>query len=103
MKMWLLIISMGLITYAIRLSAIVGLKDKSIPTAVRKALDFVPPAVLSAIIFPELLISGGELNLTLGNARLIAGIVAAFTAWRTENVLWTVGAGMAVLWILQAL
>lgn len=103
MSMWLLIISMGLITYAIRLSAIVGLKDKAIPTGVREALDFVPPAVLSAIIFPELLMHGGAVDLTLGNARLIAGVIAAFVAWRTENVLWTVGAGMAVLWILQAL
>lgn len=103
MSMWLLIISMGLITYAIRLSAIVGLKDKTIPTGVREALDFVPPAVLSAIIFPELLMHGGAVDLTLGNARLIAGVIAAFVAWRTENVLWTVGAGMAVLWILQAL
>jgi len=103
MNMWLLIISMGFITYAIRLSAIVGLKDRSIPVGMREALDFVPPAVLSAIIFPELLMHGGALDLTLGNSRLIAGIIAAFVAWRTENVLWTVAAGMTVLWLLQAL
>lgn len=102
MRLWILIICMGIITYAIRLSAIVGLRDKSIPAGVREALHFVPPAVLSAIIFPELLMHGGALNLTLGNARLIAGIVAAIAAWRTENVLWTVGSGMAVLWTLQA-
>jgi len=102
MTVWLTILGMGLVTYAIRLSMIVLLGHVDVPPIVRQALRLVPPAVLSAIIFPELLRPGGELDLSLGNERLIAGILAALIAWRTRNVLLTIAAGMAALWILQA-
>ena len=47
------------------------------PPLVRQALHYVPPAVLSAIIFPELLLPGGQLDLSMGNLRLLAGLLAA--------------------------
>jgi len=49
-----------------------------------------------------LLLTGGALNLSLGNDRLLAGLVGLLVAWRTRNVLWTVAAGMVALWLLQA-
>lgn len=103
MTLWLIIIGMGIITYAIRLSLIVLLGRVAVPVIVQRALRFVPPAVLSAIIFPELLRPGGALDISPGNARLIAGVVAALVAWRTKNVILTIAVGMAALWILQAL
>ena len=69
----------------------------------RKALHYVPPAVLSAIIFPELIYPSGHLDLTLGNTRLLAGIIATLVAWYTRNTLLTILAGMAALVILQLL
>ena len=103
MNLWLLIAGMGVITYAIRLSIILLLDRVTITTTAQRALHFVPPAVLSAIIFPELLQSGGVLDLSLENDRLLAGLAAILIAWRTKNVLLTIGAGMAVLWFLQTL
>ena len=103
MTLWLIIIGMGIITYAIRLSLIVLLGRVDVPVIVQRALRFVPPAVLSAIIFPELLRPGGALDISPGNARLIAGVVAALVAWRTKNVILTIAVGMAVLWLLQAM
>jgi branched-subunit amino acid transport protein len=103
MTLWLTILGMGLVTYAIRLSFILLLERVEIPWRVRQALRFVPPAVLSAIVFPELLRPRGALDLSLGNARLIAGLLAALVAWRTKNILWAIAAGMGALWILQAL
>jgi branched-subunit amino acid transport protein len=102
MTLWLTILSMGVVTYALRLSLIALLGRFEVPAIVSRALRFVPPAVLSAIILPELLQPGGRLNLTLGNARLLAGLLAVLVAWRTRNVLLTVGAGMLALWVLQA-
>jgi branched-subunit amino acid transport protein len=102
MNVWLLLISMGLVTYAIRLSLIVLIGRVDVPPLIQRALRFVPPAVLSAIIFPELLRPGGTLDLSLGNVRLLAGVLAALVAWRTKNVLLTIGVGMVALWVLQA-
>ena len=101
MNVWLLLIGMGLVTYTIRLSLIVLIGRVDVPPLIQRALRFVPPAVLSAIILPELLRPGGTLNVSLGNVRLLAGVLAAGVAWRTKNVLLTIGVGMVALWVLQ--
>jgi len=100
--LWLTLLGMGLITYGIRLSMILLLGRFEISDGVRRALRLVPPAVLSAIIFPELLRPNGALDISFGSARLVAGIIAAVVAWRTKNALLTIGVGMAALWVLQA-
>jgi branched-subunit amino acid transport protein len=101
MTLWLTLLAMGFVTYAIRLSLIGVLGDFQVPPFIRRALRFVPPAVLSAIILPELLRPDDRLDLSLTNARLLAGLLAALVAWRTKNVLATIGVGMVTLWILQ--
>ena len=101
--LWLTLLGMGLITYGIRLSMILLLGRARISDGWQRALRLVPPAVLSAIIFPELLRPAGTLDISPGNLRLVAGIIAAGVAWRTRNALLTIGVGMAALWILQAL
>ena len=103
MSIWLVLIAAGLITYAIRLSFILLFGKLDISPRLRRALRFVPPAVLSAIIFPELLFREGALDFSLGNARLLAGLVAALVAWRTRSVLLTIFIGMLVLLALQSL
>ncbi|MBI5567861.1 MAG: AzlD domain-containing protein [Chloroflexi bacterium] len=103
MNYWLIILAMGIVTFSIRLLPIVLLGRIDIPLVVQRALRFVPPAVLSAIIAPELLMPGGEFSLSLGNARLIAGVIATIVAWRTKNVLATIAVGMIAFWVLQGL
>ena len=103
MNYWLIIIAMGVVTFGIRLLPIVLLGRIEIPVVVQRALRFVPPAVLSAIIAPELLMPGGQVSLSLGNARLIAGVLATIVAWRTKNVLLTIAVGMIALWVLGAI
>ncbi len=99
----LTIIGMGVITYAIRVSLFLLPEGAHLPDRLLRALRYVPAAVLSAIIAPELLMPGGAFDLSLGNERLLAGLVAILVAWRTRNVLLTVVAGMGALWALQAL
>lgn len=100
--LWLTLIGMGLITYAIRLSFILLWERVTMPSWVQRALRFVPPAVLSAIIFPDVLRPTGAWNLSLVNPRLWAALIAALVAWRTRNALLTIAAGMVVLWGMQA-
>ena len=101
MTTWLIILCMGVVTYAIRLSLIALMGRMDVPPLVQRALRFVPPAVLSAIALPELVSPGGTLDLSLGNVRLLAGLLAALVAWRTKNVLITIAVGMAALWVLM--
>jgi branched-subunit amino acid transport protein len=103
MTLWLTVLLGGLITYAERLSLIVPMGRVTLPPVLVRGLRFVPPAVLTAIIVPELLLPRGELDFSLGNARLLAGVLAAVIAWWSRNVILTVVSGMVTLWVLTAL
>lgn len=103
MNIWLIVLAAGAITYATRLSFILLFSRLEIPRWLQVALRFVPPAVLTAIFLPELVVQGGALDLTLGNDRLLAGGLAILVAWRTKNVVLTILVGMAGLWVLQVL
>jgi branched-subunit amino acid transport protein len=101
MELWLALIAIGLITYATRLSFILLFGRMDVPVQLQRALRYVPVTVLSAIIFSELLVREGAVDLSPGNARLLAGLLAALVAWRTKNVLLTIIAGMAALLLIQ--
>lgn len=101
MNIWLVMLLGGLLTFGMRLSFIYLLGRFEVPEAMRRALRFVPPAVLSAIVLPELLMPSGQLDLSFFNDRLLAGITAILVAWKTKNTLLTILVGMAVLLVLQ--
>jgi branched-subunit amino acid transport protein len=101
MNIWLVMLLGGLITFLIRFSFIYLFGRFEIPETIRKALRYVPPAVLSAIIFPELFLHDGAINLSLENTRLLAGLVAILVAWFSKNTLVTILAGMVALFLLK--
>ena len=100
---WLVMLLGGLITFGIRFSLIYLFGRFEIPEAMRKALHYVPPAVLSAIIFPEVFLHEGMLNFSLENTRLLAGLIAILVAWFSRNTLVTIIAGILALFLLQIL
>lgn len=101
MNLWAAMLVGGGLTYLTRLSFIFlfGIIDP--PPIFKRALRFVPPAVLSAIIFQELFIHEGAVALSLGNHRLIAGVLAVLVGLRTRRSLLVIGFGMVALWILN--
>jgi branched-subunit amino acid transport protein len=101
MNIWLVMLLGGLITFAIRFSLIYLFGRLHIPETMRQALRYVPPAVLSALIFPELFFHEGMLDLSLDNTPLLAGLVAILVAWISRNTLITILAGMLALFVLQ--
>ena len=103
MNIWLVMLIAGALTFLTRLSFIWMFGRMAVPPLVQRALDLVPPAVLSVIIFQELLIRDGRLAVGLDNTRLLAGIVAVVVAWRTRSALLTIVVGMLALIILNAI
>lgn len=101
MNIWLVMLIGGVTTFLIRFSFIYLFGKFHIPETVRKALHYVPPAVLSAIVFPELLLPNGAWDLSFENDRLLAGLAAVLVAWFSKNTLVTILAGMIVLFLLQ--
>lgn len=101
MNIWLVMLLGGLITFLIRFSLIYLFGKFKIPETMRQALRYVPPAVLSAIVFPELFFRDGVLSFSLENPRLLAGLFAILLAWISRNTLITIVAGMLALFVLQ--
>lgn len=96
----LIILLTGLLTYIIRLSFIAAFGYWQPPELFQRALRYVPPAVLSAIILPEMLIHDGQVFLSPLNPRLIAGVIAILVAWKTRNMFLTIIAGMVGLYLM---
>ncbi len=101
MSTWLTVLGMVAVTYSVRLSVIALLREGALPSTLRCALRYVPPAALSAIIFPALFMPAGSLDLSAGNSRLLAGLLATVIAWRTRSTLLPIAVGMVALWVLN--
>jgi branched-subunit amino acid transport protein len=102
----LIFLGMSLATYFTRYSMIAALGGKGSRETSKRALllerwlRYLPPAILAALVVPEVLAPHGRLEIGLALwATLIGGIVA----WRTRNALWTVLVGMVAYWLLRLL
>jgi branched-subunit amino acid transport protein len=95
---WAAVVAIGVGTFCIRFSFIYLFEYLSeVPEALERALRFVPAAVLAALVVPAVLFGDGGSATAVETDRLLAAGVAAVVAWRTENILATIGVGMAVL------
>ncbi len=103
MSIWVVLIAGGLATYLTRLSFIALAHRGAPPAWVTRPLRFVPAAVLSAIILPEVLTPSGTFDAAPAVPRLLAALAAVIVAWRTRSVLLTLVVGMGVLWLATAL
>lgn len=95
-----IVVLVGAITYAMRASVIVALAGRTIPVTLERALRNVGPAVLAALALN--LAAGGEGGPDLALAEGAALVVAGGIAWWRRNVIWSLLAGMATLWLLGA-
>jgi branched-subunit amino acid transport protein len=96
----LFIAGMALVTFAVRYPVLALVGKVPLPDPVLRALKYVPPAVLTAIIVPAMVFTpDGSLDLRLTNAYLVAGVVSAIIAWRSKNLLLTIILGMGALWL----
>jgi len=91
----------GLGTYLSRAVFILALANRRIPEAVMLPLQFVAPAVLSALVVAVLIDESG--SVAIGIPELAAFAVGTAVAWRSRNHVYTLIAGMGVFWLVRAL
>ncbi len=94
-------LAMAVGTFLLRLSFIQFFADREVPPVLQRILRYVPSAAVSAIILPAIVYTNGVPDVSFGNERLLAGILALFVAMRTKSFPLTVGAGMATFWLLR--
>lgn len=94
-----LVIGMALVTFGVRYPILALVSRFTLAPSILAALKYIPPAILAAIIVPAILApKGGGLDISLTNAYLVGGVIAALLAWRTRNLLTTIVLGMILFW-----
>ena len=98
---WELMVVCGLFTFATRYSMISEVAPNELPRRMEHSLSFVPIAVLTAILVPEIMIAeSGNLSF-YGNYRIVAAGIAVLVALTTRSVIATICFGMVSLWLLE--
>lgn len=95
------IIGAALINYTARSLPLVLLSRVSLPPLVTQWLSFVPAAVLAALVAPEILSQGGDLNISFDNKNLLAALPTLAVALKTKSLAYTVTAGMLAMALLN--
>jgi branched-subunit amino acid transport protein len=93
----LTIIGMAVVTYLPRLIPLLALSGKTLPVAIVAWLRHVPPAVLAAMLLPEILIKDGELAIGSNNLFFWAAIPTFAAAILSKSLFIPVIVGMLVI------
>lgn len=101
LKLWIVILAVGALNYASRLSFIAFFAHRTMPPLLARALRYVPAAMLTALIVPMIVAPAvGPLSV---NPKIPAALVASVVAWTTKSTPKTLASGMLALWVMEAL
>jgi branched-subunit amino acid transport protein len=91
--------TMALVTFLIRYLLLPLSGRIELSGGLRRALRYVPPAVLTAIVVPFALIPDGrELQFSLANPYLVGAGLTLAIGWLSRHLLLTIVGGMACFW-----
>lgn len=102
MSVWLVILGVGLGTYAFRAAMFVLLGSRQLPAWTHQPLGFVGPAAIGALI-GGMVLTDGERFAPSGVAELVALAAAFATVRRSGDVARGLLVGFPALWALTAL
>jgi branched-subunit amino acid transport protein len=102
LKLWIVIVVVGAQNYFSRLSFIAFFSRRAMPKPLARALKFVPAAMLTALIVPMVLPMPPTVIPPFLTPKIVAAIAAAIIAFTTRSTVATLGVGMGLLWLLQA-
>lgn len=97
-NIWLLLIAMGAVTYIPRMVPMIFLQDIKLPPFLRRVLEFIPIAALSALIFPGIIYSTDSIN-----SAITGGVIAVILAWLEVDLLVVVGGGIGGVLLVELL
>ena len=99
----LTILLMALVTYVPRAAPLLLLTRFDLPEKVVQWLKFIPVAVLSALLFPSILMQDGGLDFSPFNEFLLAAVPTVLVVWRTRSLFWAIVVGIGAVSVLRVL
>ena len=101
MYVWLAIAMLLLATIISRSALFLMGRSLKIPPTLMHALRYAPAAALSAIVAPDLFLQAGQLQVSLLNPKLVAGMAASLFFLWTRHMLGTIVVGMLAFTVLR--
>ncbi len=95
-------LAIALGTYLMRAAPALLLADRELPSVAERALRNVGPAVLAALVVVSIAATGDGEGTGIEVAEVAAVAAAGVVAWWRRNLIWSLVAGMAALWITLA-
>ena len=104
-KAWIIITGMTLVTLLPRTMPILLLSGRKIPKTIERWLALIAPAIMSALLLPELLLdkSGATPSLSFYNLYLFASFPAFIVGWKTKSLFGAVAGGIAAVALVRLL
>ena len=94
-----LIAGMALVTFIARYLMFGVARYVAFPRRLVRTLRYMPPAVLTAIIVPAVLMPAGQaVSLSYSNAYLVGGLAAFCVGWLSRNIWLTLPLGLLAFW-----
>lgn len=101
MRIWLIIIAGGLVTYGSRVSFIAFGDKISLPKSIEKALAYVAPAAFAGISVPLVLGGDGLTNIVADIPEIAAALTAIGAVWWKRSIPLSIISAMSVLLVLE--
>jgi branched-subunit amino acid transport protein len=100
---WLMILGMTAVTFGIRYFLLALADHMCMPPLIRDSLQYIPPAVLTAITLPAVLLPKGGWDISFSNAYLAAALITTAVGIITRNSLATIALGLLSFFVYQML
>ncbi len=94
----LIVLVMALVTYVPRWLPLFLLAQQRLPRGFVEWLDLIPVAILSALVFPDLLLRGNPRELVLLHPKVLVAVPTLLFALKTRSLGGTIFLGMLLYW-----
>lgn len=90
---WTLVVLLAVGAYGFKVTGLIVLGGRSLPSVLERCLALIPAAVVTALVVKDTLTQGQELTL---DARALGVAVAGIAAWRKAPLIVVIVLGAAV-------
>lgn len=98
---WISIILMAIVTYIPRMLPLILLSKYKLPEWFKTWLTFVPTAIFGALVFPDVFLNQGTLDISFNNLSFWSTLFIVPLALKTKSLALTLVSGAAVFGFLS--
>jgi branched-subunit amino acid transport protein len=98
-----IVIGMSVVTYIPRWLPLFLFSRRPMSAWLKEWLDFIPAAILSALIFPAILTGGDPRHIELFKPEFWVAIPTLWVAFMTRSLAGTVITGMGFFWLFSSM